>query len=173
LLTLSSVLEYLSREDADRAVKQLDGKELRGQTVRVLGDFGVCLLFVPFDAFLIVSLSVLGRRVMTVIVITVKDSARTALPTAANARALQHPVATFVAVSGCLPHVGRATTAGRPATKEGRNVVRQNPTPVRPVKTVAGTKGSGMKRMTDMKTALQGTLTAATRATGKLTRRVT
>lgn len=32
------VLEYQSREDADRAVKQLDGKDLRGRTVRVVAD---------------------------------------------------------------------------------------------------------------------------------------
>ena len=30
-----SVLEYLSREDADAAVKALDNKELRGNVVRV------------------------------------------------------------------------------------------------------------------------------------------
>jgi arginine/serine-rich splicing factor 4/5/6 len=35
---LFSILEYLTREDADRAVKQLDGKELRGQSVRVIAD---------------------------------------------------------------------------------------------------------------------------------------
>ncbi|KAM5531755.1 hypothetical protein V8D89_014604 [Ganoderma adspersum] len=29
------ILEYLSREDADRAVKELDGRDLRGQPVRV------------------------------------------------------------------------------------------------------------------------------------------
>jgi len=32
------ILEYLTREDSDRAVKQLDGKELRGQSVRVVAD---------------------------------------------------------------------------------------------------------------------------------------
>ncbi|EDR14352.1 uncharacterized protein LACBIDRAFT_306110 [Laccaria bicolor S238N-H82] len=32
------VLEYLSREDADRAVKELDGKDLRGRPVRVALD---------------------------------------------------------------------------------------------------------------------------------------
>lgn len=31
----SRILEYTSREDADTAVKNLDGKELRGQPVRV------------------------------------------------------------------------------------------------------------------------------------------
>ncbi|KAI0780623.1 hypothetical protein BD413DRAFT_498702 [Trametes elegans] len=32
------ILEYLSREDADRAVKELDGRDLRGQPVRVALD---------------------------------------------------------------------------------------------------------------------------------------
>jgi len=32
------VLEYLSREDAERAVKELDGKDLRGRPVRVAFD---------------------------------------------------------------------------------------------------------------------------------------
>ena len=30
-----SILEYLTRDDADAAVKTLDGKDLRGQQVRV------------------------------------------------------------------------------------------------------------------------------------------
>lgn len=30
-----SILEYLSRDDAERAVKDLDGKDLRGRPVRV------------------------------------------------------------------------------------------------------------------------------------------
>jgi hypothetical protein len=34
-LTWISVLEYISREDADAAVKALDNKELRGNVVRV------------------------------------------------------------------------------------------------------------------------------------------
>ncbi|KAF9817830.1 hypothetical protein IEO21_03172 [Rhodonia placenta] len=32
------ILEYLSRDDAERAVKELDGKDLRGQPVRVIMD---------------------------------------------------------------------------------------------------------------------------------------
>jgi len=36
--TGEGALEYQSREDADRAVKQLDGKDLRGRTVRVVAD---------------------------------------------------------------------------------------------------------------------------------------
>lgn len=36
-----SILEYLSRDDADRAVKELDGKDLRGQPVRVAMDVEV------------------------------------------------------------------------------------------------------------------------------------
>lgn len=32
---IQRILEYLSRDDADHAVKDLDGKELRGQAVRV------------------------------------------------------------------------------------------------------------------------------------------
>ena len=35
---LHSILEYLSREDAERAVKELDGKDLRGNSVRVALD---------------------------------------------------------------------------------------------------------------------------------------
>lgn len=35
LIRLVRILEYLNREDAERAVKELDGKDLRGQAVRV------------------------------------------------------------------------------------------------------------------------------------------
>ena len=38
LISHLSVLEYLSREDAERAVKELDGKDLRGNSVRVALD---------------------------------------------------------------------------------------------------------------------------------------
>ncbi len=44
---VDSVLEYLSREDADRAVKELDGKELRGRPVRVALDDSV-RVFLPW-----------------------------------------------------------------------------------------------------------------------------
>lgn len=40
-----SILEYLSRDDAERAAKELDGKELRGQPVRVTLDESVGCLF--------------------------------------------------------------------------------------------------------------------------------
>ena len=33
-----SILEYLTREDAERAVKDLDGRDLRGRPVRVALD---------------------------------------------------------------------------------------------------------------------------------------
>lgn len=44
LLLKSSVLEYLFRDDADRAVRELDGKELRGRPVRVTLDESVRVL---------------------------------------------------------------------------------------------------------------------------------
>jgi hypothetical protein len=44
LLVESSVLEYLFRDDADRAVRELDGKELRGRPVRVTFDDSVRFL---------------------------------------------------------------------------------------------------------------------------------
>jgi splicing factor, arginine/serine-rich 4/5/6 len=34
-MRLRRILEYLNREDADRAVKELSGRDLRGQAVRV------------------------------------------------------------------------------------------------------------------------------------------
>jgi hypothetical protein len=34
-MRLARILEYLNREDAERAVKELSGKDLRGQAVRV------------------------------------------------------------------------------------------------------------------------------------------
>ncbi|KAF9052828.1 hypothetical protein BJ165DRAFT_805354 [Panaeolus papilionaceus] len=37
------ILEFLSREDAERAVKELDGRELRGRSVRVALDDSVCV----------------------------------------------------------------------------------------------------------------------------------
>lgn len=42
MIICSRILEFLSREDADRAVKELDGKDLRGRAVRVDLDESVC-----------------------------------------------------------------------------------------------------------------------------------
>ena len=39
------ILEYLNRDDADRAVRELDGKELRGRPVRVAFDDSVSISF--------------------------------------------------------------------------------------------------------------------------------
>ena len=45
-LRFHSVLEYLTQEDADDAVKRLDGKELRGASVRVeLADVRVSVVY--------------------------------------------------------------------------------------------------------------------------------
>jgi hypothetical protein len=48
-----SVLEYLSREEAERASKELDGKELRGRNVRVYLDESVCIVSYESDLILI------------------------------------------------------------------------------------------------------------------------
>jgi hypothetical protein len=40
-----SILEYMSREEAERAVKDLDGKELRGRSVRVTLDESVSFIY--------------------------------------------------------------------------------------------------------------------------------
>ena len=45
MLMNHSILEYLSREDAERAVKELDGRDLRGQPVRVALDREVGSVF--------------------------------------------------------------------------------------------------------------------------------
>jgi len=41
-----SILEYLSRDDADRACKELDNTELRGRPVRVTLDDSVFLFLI-------------------------------------------------------------------------------------------------------------------------------
>lgn len=46
LTCLPSILEYLSREDSERAVKELDGKDLRGNSVRVSLDTEVGIALV-------------------------------------------------------------------------------------------------------------------------------
>jgi hypothetical protein len=48
----TSILEYITREDAERAVKELDGRDLRGRPVRVALDDMVCSLtcFIAYHA---------------------------------------------------------------------------------------------------------------------------
>jgi hypothetical protein len=169
-----SILEYQSREDADRAAKQLDGKDLRGRTVRVAAaDHDVCLPRKPFAVLLTVLSSVapittVGMSVVMTgtVVIIVIGFVRSALPTAVNGRAPLRPVVMLKNVDQGLLHVGNTRSAARLATTEGKSVVPQSPTPVRPATTVVVRKGSGMKRMNDLKTALPGTLMAM-RPTGK------
>jgi hypothetical protein len=116
----------------------------------------------------VVPITTAGR--MAVTVIPAIGIVRNALPpTVANVRAPRHPVARFMIVDQGPPHVGRTKSVGPLATREERNdVPRRNLSLVRPATTAAGTIGSGKKRMTDMKTALPGTLTAM-RDSGKLT----
>ena len=178
LLILSSVLEYQSREDADRAAKQLDGKDLRGRTVRVVADHDVRLPCKPFAPLLIVfpSVALITTAGMTVgmtatVVIIAIGIVRSVHPTAVNARVPLQPAARARTVDQGLLHAGSTMTAARLVTKEGRSVVPQNPTLVRLVTIAVVTKGSGMKRRTDLKTVLPGTLMAM-RPTGKTNTRV-
>jgi len=161
-----SILEYQSREDADRAAKQLDGKDLRGQTVRVVANNDVrlpCTSFAPSltTSFSVAPIITVGMNaVMTVTVITVTGIVRSALLTVVNARAPRHLVVTLMTAGRGLPRAGSTRSAGRLVTTKGRTAVPRNPSLAKPVTTAVGTKGSGMKRMTDMKTALPGTRTA-------------
>jgi hypothetical protein len=51
LIPVIRILEYLNREDADRAVKELDSRDLRGQPVRVSLFEDVSILLSTGDAF--------------------------------------------------------------------------------------------------------------------------
>ena len=103
---------------------------------------------------------------MTVTVIIVIGIVRNVLLTAVNARAPRHPVVMLMTADRGHPHAGSTRTVGHLVTTEGKNAVPRNSILVRPVTIVVVKKGSGMKRMTDLKTVLPGTLTAM-RATGK------
>ena len=91
---------------------------------------------------------------------------RTALLTAVNARAPRHLVVMLMTADRDHPHAGSTRTVGHLVTTEGKNAVPRNSILVRPVTIAVVKKGSEMKRKTDLKTVLPGTLTAM-RATGK------
>ena len=129
----------------------------------------------PFTPSLTVFFSVapiitVGKNVVMTVtvmaVITAIGIVKSALPTVVNARAPHHPVVTLMTADRGLPRAGSTRTAGRLVTTKGRTAVPRNPILAKPVTTAVGTKGSGMKRMTDLKTVLPGTRTAM-RASGK------
>lgn len=51
----SRILEYATREDADRALKDLDGRDLRGKVVRVAFDENVCTSWLKTPLFTVMS----------------------------------------------------------------------------------------------------------------------
>jgi hypothetical protein len=61
-MRLRRILEYLNREDAERAVKELSGRDLRGQAVRVDLHDDVSIFSVPgggtFNAFASATLTI-------------------------------------------------------------------------------------------------------------------
>jgi len=133
----------------------------------------VCLArlsLLPLLFFSVAPIITAGMNVvMNVIVITVIGTVRSALPTVVNARVPRHPVVTLMTADRGLLRAGSSRTAGRLVTRKGRTAVPRSPILAKPATTAVGTKGSGMKRMTDMKTALPGTRTAM-RASGKTNR---
>jgi len=124
-------------------------------------------LFESSLTMIVAPITTAGKNVVTTVTVTlVRGIVRTALSTAANARAPPHPVVMLMSADQGLLHAGNSKTAVRLVMKGGRNVAPRNPILVRPVMNAVVKKGSGMKRMTDLKTALPGTLMAM-RATGK------
>ena len=72
---LPRILEYLNREDADRAVKELDGRELRGRPVRVAFDDSVSLSKLRNVDMLLMTHSVPGPT--TIVGMTAEKTATT------------------------------------------------------------------------------------------------
>jgi hypothetical protein len=125
----SRVLEYLNREDADRAVKELDGRDLRGQPVRVdlfddvstfLSTERTCVLNRLDSATLIITAGMIAESIATnasvseTIVIEMSVTATIAmtvtvkkgLSDAAIGRALLPVVAKTIIAPGRLPPLG-------------------------------------------------------------------
>ncbi|KAG5645085.1 hypothetical protein DXG03_007176 [Asterophora parasitica] len=110
------ILEYLNRDDADRAVKELDGKDLRGRPVRV-----------ALDDSLTTTHSALGPTIIAVMtavmtaarIVTVKTATGTTEVTAATApgRLLAaHPLNMMNVAPGLHLPGGRVTIEGLQGT---------------------------------------------------------
>ena len=105
-LYVHRILEYLSREDADRAVRDLDGKDLRGRPVRVAFDDSVSVcpagsMFVSCDSrsgpvriiIVVMNVAMIGEMTVTGTTVTKKnDTAVIAqgLPVALNMMNVVH-----------------------------------------------------------------------------------
>ncbi|TFK94749.1 hypothetical protein K466DRAFT_593225 [Polyporus arcularius HHB13444] len=98
------ILEYLSREDAERAVKELDGRDLRGQPVRVAMDREAMIIVVTLVGMIAVTIVMLGTTATLGMTVTpgTTDPPETTVATAGNApgRLLAAPKSMIVAPPG-------------------------------------------------------------------------
>ncbi|KAG5636408.1 hypothetical protein H0H81_008148 [Sphagnurus paluster] len=79
------ILEYLNRDDADRAVKELDGKELRGRPVRVALDDSVSSLPLPTMTWAHTPRSALALTIIVAMIVVMTGAVTTAIVTTATA----------------------------------------------------------------------------------------